>query len=86
MPGEYLLFSAFLLLQSDSQEPEGEMGERQPGGVETKEFGSHLYKGSFLKVSKKREKREQSRCFGEKPHIPIYKRLKKAGTSRSQKG
>lgn len=54
------------------------MGERQPGGVETKEFGSHLYKGSFLKVSKKkREKREKYSCFGEKPHILIYKRLKK---------
>ena len=58
-------------------------GERQPEGVGTKEFGSHLYEGSFLKVSKKREEREQSRCFREKPHIPIYKRLKKENQAQA---
>lgn len=46
------------------------MGERPPGGVETKEFGSHLYKGSFLKVSKKKkEKRERSTAVSERNHI-----------------
>ena len=88
MPGEYLLPSAFLLLQSDSQEPEGEMGERQPGGVETKEFGSHLYKGSFLKVSQKKRKEREVQVFRRETTYSDLQEAKegKAGTSRSQKG
>lgn len=48
------------------------MGGRQSGGVETKEFGSHLYKGSFFfKVSKKKKKKERERSPGvsERNHI-----------------
>lgn len=63
-------------------------GERQPEGVGTKEFGSHLYEGSFLKVSKKKRRERAVQVFQRETTYSNLQEAKegKSGTSRSPKG